>query len=138
MFFGNNNDRVRFSFPKGHAPFEKIMAFLGAIANGGTQFDGVLEEALDKATNAFDGEGKGKADIVFLTDGQAALSEQWIADFNKERERVGVRVYSVYVGGAYDMSGRSGPLALLEKISDACIPVAELKPESVQEIFAKV
>lgn len=138
LFFGNNNDRVRFDFPNGSAPFEKVLTFLGTVANGGTQFDGVLTEALDKASNAFDGDGKGKADIVFLTDGMAHLDDSWIEGFNKERERVGVRVYSVYIGGAYDMRYNGGPVGLLEKLSDAVIPVSDLKPEAVKDIFAKV
>ena len=138
MFFGSNRDRVRFEFPKGKAPFEKIMTFLGTVANGGTEFDGVLTEALERATTAFDEESLGKADIVFITDGMASLSENWINEFNAERHRIGVRLYSVYVGGAYDMKGKGGPLGLLEKISDATIPVAELRPEAVKDIFARV
>lgn len=138
MFFGANNDRERFDFPQGKGPFDKVLAFLGTQANGGTQFDGVLTEALEKASKSFDGEGKGKADIVFVTDGMAHLDPEWIASFNKERERVGVRVYSVYIGGAYDTRYSAGPLGLLESISDASIPVAELKPESVKEVFSKV
>lgn len=138
IFFGNNNDRVRFDFPKGKAPFEKIMSFLGTVANGGTQFDGVLTEALQKATDAFDGEAKGKADIVFVTDGMANLADDWIAEFNKERERVGVRLYSVYIGGSHDYGHTSGPLALLDRISDATVPVSELKPESAETIFQHV
>lgn len=138
MFFGNNNDRNRFDFPGGKGPFEKVLAFLSCIANGGTQFDGVLTEALEKASTSFDADGKGKADIVFITDGQAHLDEKWIEGFNKERERTGVRVYSVYIGGAYDMRYQGGPVELLEKISDVVIPVAELKPAAVKEIFKKV
>lgn len=138
MFFGNNNDRERFDFPGGKGPFDKVLSFLGTQANGGTEFDGVLTEALEKASVSFDGEGKGKADIVFITDGMAHLDEKWIADFNAERNRVGVRVYSVYIGGAYDTRYHEGPLKLLEGISDATIPVAELKPESVQAVFERV
>lgn len=138
MFFGNNNDRERFDFPKGTGPFEKVLAFLGTQANGGTEFDGVLTEALEKASKSFDGEGKGKADVVFITDGQAHLSDGWIANFNKERERTGVRVYSVFIGGGYDMRYQEGPLGLLGKISDVTIPVSELKPESAEAIFAKI
>jgi uncharacterized protein with von Willebrand factor type A (vWA) domain len=138
MFFGANNDRERFDFPGGKGPFDKVLAFLGTQANGGTQFDGVLTEALEKASRSFDGEGKGKADIVFITDGCANLEEQWIKDFNAERNRVGVRMYSVYIGGSYDYGRSGGPLGLLEKISDACIPVTELKPESVEKVFQKV
>lgn len=138
MFFGNNNDRERFDFPEGKGPFEKVLAFLGTQANGGTQFDGVLTEALEKASKSFDKDGKGKADIVFITDGMAHLDDAWIDNFNKERERVGVRVYSVYIGGAYDMRRSGGPVGLLEKLSDAVIPVADLKPEAVKTIFEKV
>jgi uncharacterized protein with von Willebrand factor type A (vWA) domain len=138
MFFGNNNDRERFEFPEGKGPFDKVLAFLGTQANGGTQFDGVLEEALKRASDSFDDANKGKADIVFITDGMAHLDESWIEGFNKERNRVGVRMYSVYIGGSYDYGHTGGPLGLLEKISDACIPVTELKPESVKEVFAKV
>lgn len=138
MFFGNNNDRERFNFPQGKGPFDKVLAFLGTQANGGTQFDGVLTEALEKASKSFDGDGKGKADIVFITDGMAHLDEQWIENFNRERERVGVRVYSVYIGGSYDYGHSGGPLGLLEKISDACIPVTELNPQSVKQVFEKV
>jgi uncharacterized protein with von Willebrand factor type A (vWA) domain len=138
MFFGSNNDRNRFEFLKGKGPFEKVLAFLSCIANGGTQFDGVLTEALDKATTAFDGEGRGKADIVFVTDGRANLSEEWIAGFNAEKVRTGVRMFSVYIGGARDMAYHSGPLELLAKISDVTIPVTELRPESAKQIFTHV
>jgi hypothetical protein len=141
IFFGNNNDRTRFYFPKGKAPFEKILEFLSCVANGGTQFDGVLTEALKRATESFDGEGKGKADILFLTDGMAHLDDTWIEDFNRERERVGVRVYSVFIGGAYDYhygDGGRGPLGLLKKISDVAFPVKDLTPDSVQTVFERV
>lgn len=138
MFFGNNNDRVRFEFPKGQAPFEKVLTFLGTVANGGTEFDGVLSEALEKATTYFDGEGKDKADILFITDGQANLGDGWIKEYNAERERVGVRLYSVFIGGAHDMRHKEGPLERLEKISDACIPVSELTGAAVKEVFERV
>jgi uncharacterized protein with von Willebrand factor type A (vWA) domain len=138
IFFGFNNDRERFDFPQGKGPFEKVLTFLSVDPNGGTAFDGVLTEGLDKASNSFDGESKGKADIVFITDGMANLSDEWIDGFNAERERVGVRVYSVYIGGAYDMSGNRGPAALLGRISDAVIPVKDLRPEAAELIFQKV
>lgn len=137
MFFGSNNDRHRFEFPGGKAPFEKVLAFLSCVANGGTQFDGVLTEALERASKTYDAEGKGKADIVFVTDGQANLTDEWIKKFNEERERCGVRVFSVFIGGAYDFYG-SAPIKLLESFSDAVIPVKELTPEAVKEVFAKV
>lgn len=138
LFFGQNRDRHRFEFPAGKGPFEKVLAFLSIKANGGTAFDGVLEEALKLASEAFDDESKPKADIVFVTDGEAGLADAWIERFNVERARVSVRVFAVYIGGAADMTGKVGPLALLQRISDVTIPVRDLKPESARTIFAQV
>lgn len=138
MFFGNDNDRERFDFPKGKAPFEKVLAFLSCRANGGTQFAGVLSEALARATTAFDGEARGKADIIFVTDGMAHLDATWIEQFNAERERTGVRMYSIYIGGARDMRYSGGPVGLLESISNVVIPVLDLTGDSVREVFQNV
>lgn len=137
-FFGSNNDRERFDFPKGKAPFEKVLAFLSCQANGGTAFDGILTELLERAAKTFDDAGATKADIVFVTDGMAHLDDEWITKFNEEKARIGVRVYSVYIGGAYDMGYQGGPQALLERFSDGVIHVKELKPEAVEQIFQRV
>lgn len=136
MFFGTNDDRTHFDFPKGLGPFEKLRAFLSAKANGGTAFDGVLTDALRRAAKSHDQEGRSKADIVFITDGRAKLSDAWVDNFNEERTRIGVRVFSVFIGGASDKP--SPPVALLERISDLTISVADLKPEAARQIFAVV
>lgn len=139
MFFGANRDRHRFEFPKGAANFERVMEFLSCQANGGTEFDGVLEEALARVTQQHE-QGLEKADIVFITDGQAYLDEEWLRKFNEEKERVGCRVFGIYIGGAYDaMGGRfGGPTQVLEQFSDLVIPVSELRTDSVREVFAQV
>lgn len=138
MFFGNNNDRHRFDFPKGNADFGRILEFLSCQANGGTQFEGVLEEALKRVAEQHD-DGLAKADIVFITDGQAHLSEEWLKQFNEEKERVGCRVFGVYIGGANDMYGMGrGPTQVLEQFSDIVIPVSELTTDAVGDIFSQV
>lgn len=138
IFFGTNSQRVRFDFPGGKGPFEKVLAFLSVKADGGTAFDGVLDEAMQAASTTYDTEGKGKADILFITDGLASLTPEWIAKYNAERQRVGVRQFSVYIGNAGDMVGRTGPEQLLAKISDVVIPVRDLRPQAVKEVFERV
>lgn len=138
VFFGTNVQREVHDFPEGRGTIEEVLAFLSAKPDWGTEFDGILNYALDYASTAYDEEAKGKADVVFVTDGNANLSDQWIEGFNAERRRTGVRCYSVYIGGASDMAGKTGPLGLLGKISDVCIPIRELKPESVREVFLRV
>lgn len=141
MFFGSNRDRNRFWFPKGKPlnGFDEVLAFLSCIANGGTEFDGVLTEALERVQTQFNDEGKGKADIVFVTDGQAHLDDEWIKRFNDERHAIGARVYGVFVGGAYDYGdGTNRMMEFMRRFCDEVLPVSEFKPESVREIFSRV
>jgi hypothetical protein len=135
MFFGTNNQRDHFDFPQGKGTWRQVLDFMGVVADGGTHFDGVLDEALQRASTHYDEAGETKADIVFITDGQAALSDAWINAFNKERGRIGVRVFSVYIGGAADMAGKTGPVGLLNRISDVVISVSELRPLEAKAIF---
>lgn len=135
-FFGTNNDRHRFDFEKGETDFDKVLEFLQAVANGGTQFDGVLTEALER-TEEYGKRGAEKADIVFITDGQAHLTEEWIEDFNKRRTEHGTRVFSVFIGGAHDYHG-AAPVKLLESFSDVVVPVRELSGNAAAAIFKAV
>lgn len=135
-FFGNNNDRHRFDFPKGANDVGKVIEFLSAVANGGTQFDGVLTEAVDRCVE-YGKRGHEKADIVFITDGQAHLSPEWIQDYNAKREEHAIRQFSVFIGGAYDYSG-SAPVKFLETFSDHVISANELTEKAAEKIFRHV
>jgi uncharacterized protein with von Willebrand factor type A (vWA) domain len=139
IYFETNRHRERFDFPKGKGPFEKIMAFLGISAGGGTEFDGVLTEALNKAVTFFEGKPEhGKSDIVFITDGQAYLDQGWIDRFNEERKQHGVRVFSIYIS-AYD-SSRGPAMKLLESFSDVAIPVKalEVNDDTTSQLFSTI
>ena len=141
MYFGNNRDRRRYDFPKQTPNMERVLDFLSVRAGGGTQFDGVLTECLQKARDQFDGAGKGSADIVFITDGLAHLDDAWIARFNEEKERIGCRVFTIYIGGAYDMgAGHGGPVDFLSKFSNVVIPVSDLSivNEATATLFSTV
>jgi hypothetical protein len=54
IYFETNRHRERFDFPKGKSDFEKVLKFLSVSAGGGTEFDGVLTEALGKCATMFD------------------------------------------------------------------------------------
>jgi Mg-chelatase subunit ChlD len=138
IYFETNRHRERFDFPKGQADFEKVLKFLSVSAGGGTEFDGVLTEALAKAANMFDEKQQGKADIVFITDGEAYLDKAWIDKFKEERDRIGCRVFGIYIS-AYD-STRSGAMKLLESFCQIAIPVKALavNDEAAATIFSQV
>jgi uncharacterized protein with von Willebrand factor type A (vWA) domain len=139
IYFETNRHRERFDFPKGKGPFEKVMAFLGISAGGGTEFDGVLTEALGKAKTFFEGKPEhGKSDIVFITDGQAYLDQGWIDRFNEERREAGVRTFGIYIS-AYD-SSRGPAMTLLGSFCDVAIPVKQLEvnDDTTSQLFSQI
>jgi len=138
IYFETNRHRERFDFPKGKSDFEKVLKFLSVSAGGGTEFDGVLTEALGKCSTMYDEKAQGKADIVFITDGEAYLDAEWIKKFVAERDRIGVRVFGIYIS-AYD-STRSSACKLLESFCQIVIPVKALavNDEAAATIFSQV
>jgi uncharacterized protein with von Willebrand factor type A (vWA) domain len=125
MYFEVNRHRECFDFPMGQGPFEKVLAFLSVSAGGGTEFDGVLTEALQRCETMFENEGKGKADIVFITDGEAYLDQAWIDQFVEKRDKIGCRIFGIYIS-AYD-STRSSATRLLESFCQIVVPVKALE-----------
>lgn len=138
IYFGSNKQRMRFEFPKGRGPFEQVMEFLSVSAAWGTEFDGILTEGLAKAQNAFDGEAKGKADIVFITDGQAKLDQAWIDQFVAERNRIGTRIFGVFISAQDTV--RTSALELLETFCTVVIPVNAfaVNDEAATTVFSQV
>lgn len=138
VFFGKNTQRLSFEFPGGRGPFEKVMEFLSVAAAWGTEFDGILTEGMAKARNAFDGEGKGKADIVFITDGIAHLDQDWIDQFVAERNRIGVRIFGISI--AASDTTRSAAMELLEKVCTVVIPVQALvvNDDATATVFSQI
>lgn len=138
MYFETNRHRERFDFPKGKSDIEKVFKFLSVSAGGGTEFDGVLTEALARIQTQFDDDGRGKGDIVFITDGEAHLDPAWIKNFVEEKQRVGCRVFGVYIS-AYD-SYASSAMKLLSSFCDVVVKVKDLdvNDESTKTIFSHV
>jgi uncharacterized protein with von Willebrand factor type A (vWA) domain len=66
---------------------------------GGTNFQQPLKEALTMLQDEFDATGKTTADVVFLTDGEAPISESLATEYHEEEERMQFRTFGVNVGG---------------------------------------
>ena len=77
-----------------HHNIQELLEFANYFESGGTLF----HPALDKARDLI-GTDKNykKADIVFVTDGQSAVDDQWLRDFNEWKQKEKVHLISILI-----------------------------------------
>lgn len=85
--------RVKISrvYPEGKISAEQMLEMVEVGTSGGTNFEEPLQKAMDMITN----EGLKKADIVFITDGDCAVSDKFLSKFNAFKKQYEVTVVVV-------------------------------------------
>lgn len=101
IHFGGPRMMKEFDFrdPKTVTP-EGVIEFAETFFGGGTDFMTPLSRSLDLLREEHSKTGAVKADIVFATDGECGVQDQWLKDFKSEQERMAFRVYGVIIGGS--------------------------------------
>jgi uncharacterized protein with von Willebrand factor type A (vWA) domain len=100
---------------------EQMIDMSEYFENGGTEFEPPLDWARVKI-----GEGKQwkKADIIFITDGESAVTHQWLENFNAWKKENKVSIYSVLID-----SGPSTPI-VLKLFSDKVEKLSSMKQDA--------
>lgn len=96
VFIPFSNKSEQHVYPKGKISIADMEKFATTFLNGGTRF----QEPLSRAMKII-GEEKarfGKADIIFITDGDDVVDKSFIDQFNKTKEVKGFKVMSLVVG----------------------------------------
>lgn len=98
-FRGPGSELETFRFLK-KEPYDPrdILRFATVGANGGTDFEGPLGWALDVQQEAF----FNSADIVLVTDGECAISDEFYARLMAAKEAKAVRILSILLDGTPD------------------------------------
>lgn len=78
---------------------EAILTFAEDGLGGGTCFMTPFGRALDIMEAEHSTTGVTQADIIFLTDGQAGVTEEFMDRFHTERERLGFKTFGIAIGG---------------------------------------
>ena len=117
-------------------PVADLMKFAEYFPSGGTDF----QAPLDAAVALIEEHPKLKrADIVLITDGQAAVSDPWRVAFDRARIRLGFQLYGVVVDPD---AGRRGPPqptpAILTTLCDRVSRVSDLTADGARDIFVSV
>jgi uncharacterized protein with von Willebrand factor type A (vWA) domain len=129
IHFGSENDPIKIvEVPKGQASFDKVMEIGSYFLDGGTDFMKPLTEAV----SLIEKQEYKKADIIFVTDGECAVTDEFLERFREAKKQKEFRVISVLV----DM-GSSTPAAVRE-FSDDVKFASEMSQAEAGEIFASV
>jgi len=129
IHFGAKNEPIKLIVvPKGQASFETVIEIGSYFLNGGTDF----EKPLTEATTLIENQEFKKADIIFITDGECACSDEFLRKFREIKKEKNFKVLSILV----DM-GSTTPSAVAE-FSDHVQFVSRLSTDEAGEIFASI
>ena len=106
---------------------EKVMDLAEYFPGGGTDFEKPLDAALECLKNS----RYKKGDVVFITDGECQVGEDWAQKFRKEKDRLGFSLFSILI----DVGASS--LGTLKEFSDKITTIQQLTGDEAQDIFVK-
>jgi len=112
-------------FERNHTPdIQDIIEIAEANYGGGTNFEDPLAYAIGTIMKG----GMRKADILFITDGEAGISEMLEYDLNDLKDKTGTKIISVQIGGGTHT---------LKKFSDKIVEFEDFF-DAAREVFLNV
>ncbi|MFT7521601.1 MAG: hypothetical protein ACI9MC_003752 [Kiritimatiellia bacterium] len=97
LLFGSRDQGLELRLQAGRGGLEPLLDFLASSFDGGTDFDTPLLRALD----LLEEQELRDADVLVITDGQAAASMDVVARVEEVRRAVDLKVWSVVLGGRW-------------------------------------
>jgi len=117
------------TYPQGRMSATELLEIAESRSGGGTNFELPLRRALEMIKD----EGLSKADIVLITDGECAVSGQFLGEFRQAKQALEFNVISVLcnVGSSSDSTVRS--------FSDAVEHVSDFTSETAEkQVFSRL
>ena len=130
--FASQGQQHVVEFPKGEAPVDKVIAMTEHFFGGGTHYEAPLLTALEIA-DRFDNEGKGRPDIVMLTDDEyGALKPEFMHRWNAVKDKTSMKCYGIAIGCGYS--------GALKQISDNVRSITQMvsDPRNVGDLFRTI
>lgn len=104
-----------------------VMDLAEYFPGGGTDFQKPLDAALECLRQS----RFKKGDIIFITDGECQVDQQWAEKFRAEKDRLGFSLFSILI----DMGPAS--LGTLKEFSDRISTITQLTGDEAKDIFVK-
>ncbi len=120
-----------YQFARGQASLADLAACAEHFDDGGTSFEPWMREALRLVdTAAFD-----RADVICISDGLTALSEEMEQEWNRRRTERGMRVFGVLLEASEE--AREAGAEVFARMADIFLPLSSLADQAaIAEIFA--
>ncbi|MCK5476172.1 MAG: VWA domain-containing protein [Candidatus Pacebacteria bacterium] len=111
------------TYPKGVLSAKDLLEIAESRAGGGTDFESPLRKAIEMIKN----EGLKKADILLVTDGMCAVSEEFLKELLTVKKALEVNIFTVLVnvGETTDKT--------VQEFSDRIIPISDLSAEEAEK-----
>lgn len=129
--FGGRGEVYVHNFPKGQGPVDNVIDFVSHFFKGGTSFTEPLAKALEVIETA----GKNaerRPDVVFITDGNGAIDNDFRDHWHKRLEVLDARCYGIQVG----TEGAS----IIKTIAHKTMQIDKLTatPEGMRDLFRQI
>lgn len=114
---GRDPELMEFHFPKGEVELSDALDYAEFFFGGGTDFEAPLSRATEVLESQFHVDGATKGDIVMITDGECAVSPEWLNNFVNAKKHLQFRLYGCLIGWHSNV---------LEQLSDKMFTVQDL------------
>jgi uncharacterized protein with von Willebrand factor type A (vWA) domain len=112
IHFSGPGQFVRLSFVEpGDFTAERLIGAAGTYFGGGTDFQTPMAEALAVLADEFARTGRTRADVVFATDDECEVRDEFMDYYLSEMKRLGARTYGLAMNGCTPCT--DGPLATM-------------------------
>lgn len=98
IHFGSAYEILEWYFPKGDVNLEDALDYAEHFFAGGTDFETPIGRAVEVLESQFRDEGATKGDIVMITDGECAVSPEWLTRFFNAKEQLDFKLYGCLIG----------------------------------------
>lgn len=98
ILFSSPGQHQVYRFPASQPPaIGDVLGFAETFYGGGTDFATPLAAAAELLEAKHNTDGRMRGDIVLITDGQCAVTEDWMRAWNDRKTRLGYRLFGVAV-----------------------------------------
>lgn len=113
------------TYPKGKIGAEQLLEIAESRAGGGTNFEAPVRKALEMIRK----EGLKKADVCFITDGECAVSEEFLKEVGEAVSGLEINIFAVLcdVGSVSD--------ATVKQFADRVERVSTFTAETAEKVF---